>query len=125
MILQALVKEYENLAQKGLVSKPGWSQAKVSYAIDLNADGSIKVIYSLQTEDQRGKKIVITSMPCSHSCSMPSTNALCVASTLKYGVWHTLRPKPSNWLEPLRYGTNRCANLPRFNYVTRNAKTIQ
>ena len=59
MILQALVKEYENLAQKGLVSKPGWSQAKVSYAIDLNADGSIKVIYSLQTEDQRGKKIVM------------------------------------------------------------------
>lgn len=56
MILQALVKEYENLAQKGLVSKPGWSQAKVSYDIDLNADGSIKVIYSLQTEDQRGKK---------------------------------------------------------------------
>lgn len=59
MILQALVKEYENLAQKGLVSKPGWSQAKVFYAIDLNADGSIKVIYSLQTEDQRGKKIVM------------------------------------------------------------------
>lgn len=59
MILQALVKEYENLAQKGLVSKPGWSQAKVSYAIDLNADGSIKVIYSLQAEDQRGKKIVM------------------------------------------------------------------
>ena len=57
MILQALVKEYENLAQKGLVSKPGWSQAKVSYAIDLNADGSIKVIYSLQTEDQRGKRL--------------------------------------------------------------------
>ena len=26
MILQALVKEYENLAQKGLVSKPGWRQ---------------------------------------------------------------------------------------------------
>ena len=41
MILQALVKEYENLAQKGLVSKPGWSQAKVSYAIDLKDDGSV------------------------------------------------------------------------------------
>ena len=64
MILQALVKEYENLAQKGLVSKPGWSQAKVSYAIDLNADGSIKVIYSLQTEDQRGKKIVMRCYMC-------------------------------------------------------------
>ena len=58
MILQALVKEYENLAQKGLVSKPGWSQAKVSYAIDLKVDGSIKVIYSLKTEKQRGKKTV-------------------------------------------------------------------
>ena len=52
MILQALVKEYENLAQKGLVSKSGWSQAKVSHAIDLKDDGSIKVIYSLKTEEQ-------------------------------------------------------------------------
>ena len=58
MILQALVKEYENLAQKGLVSEPGWSQAKVSYAIDLKDDGSIKVIYSLKTEEQRGKRTV-------------------------------------------------------------------
>lgn len=58
MILQALVKEYENLAQKGLVSKPGWSQAKVSYAIDLKDDGSIKIIYSLKTEEQRGKRTV-------------------------------------------------------------------
>ena len=58
MILQALVKEYENLAQKGLVSKSGWSQAKVSYAIDLKDDGSIKVIYSLKTEEQRGKRTV-------------------------------------------------------------------
>lgn len=58
MILQALVKEYENLAQKGLVSKPGWSQAKVSYAIDLKDDGSIKVIYSLKTGEQRGKRTV-------------------------------------------------------------------
>lgn len=58
MILQALVKEYENLAQKCLVSKSGWSQAKVSYAIDLKDDGSIKVIYSLKTEEQRGKRTV-------------------------------------------------------------------
>ena len=54
MILQALVKEYENLAQKGLVSKPGWSQAKVSYAIDLKDDGSIKVI--LFVEDRRTER---------------------------------------------------------------------
>ena len=42
MILQALVKEYENLAENNLVPKRGWCQAKVSYAIDLNPNGKIK-----------------------------------------------------------------------------------
>ena len=49
MILQALVKEYENLAEKGLVSKPGWCLAKVSYGIDLTADGQIKGIIWLKS----------------------------------------------------------------------------
>ena len=34
MILQALVKEYESLAEQGKVSQPGWCQAKVSYEIN-------------------------------------------------------------------------------------------
>ena len=42
MILQALVKEYESLAEQGKVSQPGWCQAKVSYEINLYADGRIK-----------------------------------------------------------------------------------
>ena len=50
MILQALVKEYENLAENNLVPKRGWCQAKVSYAIDLNPNGKIKEIYPLKTE---------------------------------------------------------------------------
>ena len=58
MILQALVKEYENLAEKGLVSKPGWCLAKVSYGIDLTADGQIKGIIWLKSEEERGKKKV-------------------------------------------------------------------
>ena len=48
MILQALVKEYENLAENNLVPKRGWCQAKVSYAIDLNPNGKIKEIYPLK-----------------------------------------------------------------------------
>ena len=50
MILQALVKEYENLAENNLVPR-GWCQAKVSYAIDLNPNGKIKEIYPLKRTD--------------------------------------------------------------------------
>ena len=39
MILQALAKYYENLAEEGKVPKPGWCSAKVSYAIRLGIDG--------------------------------------------------------------------------------------
>ena len=58
MILQALVQHYENLAKEDKVPKPGWCFAKVSFAIDLNKDGSIKVIISLKHEEERGKKSV-------------------------------------------------------------------
>ena len=34
MILQALTKQYENLAKQGKVSREGWCRAKVSYAIN-------------------------------------------------------------------------------------------
>ena len=35
MILQALAKYYENLAEEEKVARPGWCSAKVSYQIDL------------------------------------------------------------------------------------------
>lgn len=35
MILQSLVKLYETLADQGKVSRPGWCNAKVSYAVVL------------------------------------------------------------------------------------------
>lgn len=58
MILQALVKHYENLAKEGKVSKEGWCQAKISYAINLSKDGEVLGILSLINEETRGKKIV-------------------------------------------------------------------
>lgn len=65
MILQALVQYYESLAGQGKLLKPGWCYAKVSYMIDLNADGTIKAIYSLKQEKERGKKKVwIPSLLC-------------------------------------------------------------
>lgn len=59
MILETLVRHYENLAKQGSVSKLGWCQAKVSYGINLTKDGTVKEILSLKHEEERGKKKVL------------------------------------------------------------------
>ena len=41
MILQALTQLYEDLVGRGEISRPGWSKAKISYALCLAADGSL------------------------------------------------------------------------------------
>lgn len=56
MILQALVKYYEELVQQGKAAKPGWCQAKVSHAIELNADGTIKTIISLKRKSKEARR---------------------------------------------------------------------
>ena len=48
MILQALVKQYENLAADNRVSREGWCEAKVSYAIDLASDGTVRGFINLK-----------------------------------------------------------------------------
>ncbi len=59
MILQSLVEYYECLAKQGKVSKQGWCMAKVSHAIDLRPDGSIREIHSLRYEVPMGKKMIL------------------------------------------------------------------
>lgn len=56
MILQALVKHYENLAEDEKVSREGWCQGKVSYGINLSKEGEVKNIVSIKKPEQRGKK---------------------------------------------------------------------
>lgn len=58
MILQALVKHYETLAEKGKAARQGWCRAKVSYALDIGSDGQLLGIISLKREEERGKKTV-------------------------------------------------------------------
>lgn len=55
MILQNLAEYYENLVLQEKVSKSGWCQAKVSHAIELNEDGTIKAIIS-KKEGRRKRK---------------------------------------------------------------------
>ena len=58
MILQSLVKYYENLAEEEKVSREGWCQAKVSYAINLSKEGKITGIIFKKREVEKEKKKV-------------------------------------------------------------------
>ena len=58
MVLQALVRYYEALAGKGEIAGKGWCVAKVSYALSLREDGSIRDIICLESQEQKGKKTV-------------------------------------------------------------------
>lgn len=56
MILQALVKYYEELVEEGKVAREGWCQGKVSYALNLSKEGRITGVVSMKRKVERGKK---------------------------------------------------------------------
>ena len=64
MILQSLVAYYETLARQGAIAKPGGGDYKISYAVNLNQQGEVIGILSLEKEVMRGKKTV--SVPTVH-----------------------------------------------------------
>lgn len=59
MILNALTDYYEILRKENKVGEEGWSLAKVSYAITIDAAGRVKGIISLKKNETRGKKEVL------------------------------------------------------------------
>lgn len=76
MILQALTQLYEDLAARGDISRPGWSKAKISYALCLSKDGSLIQVIPQFAEEQAGKKTVLR----------PQTKELPAAVTRSSGV---------------------------------------
>lgn len=58
MILQALVRYYEDLLAHGKLSAPGWMGEKVSWALELAQDGRLLAVYDIQADEVRGKKTV-------------------------------------------------------------------
>ena len=56
MILQALVRCYEALAERGELEKPGWSPVKVSWGLELDADGQVKSLLPLGSMDAKSKQ---------------------------------------------------------------------
>ena len=58
MILQALVKLYEDLRSRGEIDAEGWSKVKIGYAVCIDKNGLLTQMISLAKEEPQGKKLV-------------------------------------------------------------------
>ncbi len=63
MILQALVRCYDALAERGQLDRPGWLEAKVSWSIELDEQGQLKQIIPLGTANKNGKTVCTKKLP--------------------------------------------------------------
>lgn len=68
MILQALTEHYEALVSQGKLARPGWADAKISFALGINDAGELTQVFSQKTEQTRGKKTVLAPQ----SMSLPA-----------------------------------------------------
>lgn len=59
MILQALVRYYEDMIAQNLIAPPGWAQVKVSYSLEIDEQGSLLRVASVQENAIRGNKTVL------------------------------------------------------------------
>lgn len=58
MILQALVRYYEEMLKDGRIAGPGWSKVNISFGLNLDEQGSVTDLLPLKAPQQRGKKTV-------------------------------------------------------------------
>lgn len=57
MILQALTRLYEDMADRGDIARQGWGPARISYALCIDGDGRLTQILPLIKEDRRVKRL--------------------------------------------------------------------
>ncbi len=98
MILQALVRLYEELARQGKVASEGWDKAKISYRILLSEAGEIQGIVSARVRVMKGKKE--TEIPAEISVPLPvvrssgvKANFLCDNSSYIFGIDNKGKPE--------------------------------
>ena len=78
MILQALTQYYEDLRTQGKIDAPGWSPAKISFALYLNENGELTQVVPTMEEVPKGKKTVL--QPQSKPLPAPVKRASNIAS---------------------------------------------
>lgn len=88
MILQALVRCYEALAERGELEKPGWTPVKVNWGLELDADGQVKSLLLMGGTDAKGKQIPrVMKLPDPvKRASGIATNFLCDNSSYILGI---------------------------------------
>lgn len=102
MILQALVKRYEDLVTQGegKVPRLGWGKVRVSFGLNLNEDGGVEGLLILQTPQKTGKKETMVPrtlevpQPVKRAVNIKS-NFLCDNSTYLFGVDEKGKPQRS------------------------------
>lgn len=98
MILQALVKHYEDLLEKGEIPRPGWGMARVSYALNLDQEGNIIDLIPLKVPREKGGKTVYEArnmtvpQPAKRSVDI-TPNFLCDNSMQQLDI-HVQKEKP-------------------------------
>lgn len=98
MILQALVRHYEDLLEKGEIPKPGWGMARVSYGLHLDKDGNLIGLFPLRVPQEKGKRTVYVPQdmevpqPVKRSVDI-KPNFLCDNSTYVLGVDEKDKPE--------------------------------
>ena len=59
MILQALVRLYEDLAAQDRIARSGWSRSDITFALCIDANGKLERLVDLRQEVPNGKKMVL------------------------------------------------------------------
>lgn len=98
MILQALVKYYNILAEDSDIDIPlrGYSRANVSYVANLSIDGIIQNVIPLKIPDSKGKKFIPISMVVPEQAKKASgikSNFLCDNSSYVFGIDNKEKPE--------------------------------
>lgn len=102
MILQALVKRYEDLLSRGDGNVPrlGWGKTKVSFGLNLNENGEVEGLFPLKVPQKTGKKetmsprILEVPLPVKRAVDIKS-NFLCDNSTYLFGTDEKGKPERS------------------------------
>lgn len=92
MILQSLVQYYETMERQGKATRPGWSNAKVSFALEIALDGQLKRVIPLKEEKK--PQIFIVPQMVTRSSGV-SSNFLCDNSSYLLGVDNKGKPDRS------------------------------
>ena len=98
MILQALCDYYDALSRRGDITPPGWSVAKVSFALELDEQGALQGIIPLKIMPEGGKKEIPQSLQVPEQVkktSGVSANFLCENSSYFLGIDGKGKPERS------------------------------